>query len=285
MRVTILGTGKMGAAMARRLAGAGHELTLWNRNRSRAEAVDVGKVAATPADAARDADVVISMLTDANAVRQVYTSKDGAASVARTQVYVDMSTAGPDVDKEIGPVIERAGASFVEAPVMGSIGAIEGGTAVVMASGEPAAVERAREVLSSFGEVRYIGELGRAASLKLIANSMLGGIYALTVELLAAGAAAGLKTEDVFFILNRFVPDLTRRKAGLVEHRYEPVSFAMRDMEKDLELATSLFARLHSPAPITEQTKELYKRATPSTADLDVSAIASLYEKQAAKPR
>lgn len=90
--------------------------------------------------------------------------------------------------------------------------------------------------------------------MKLIANSMLGGIYALAVKLLAAGTAAGLKTEDLFFM-------------------------------KDRELATSLFARLHSPAPITDQTKELYKRATPSTADLDVSAIASLYEKETAKPR
>lgn len=285
MRVAILGTGKMGAAMAKRLAGAGHELTLWNRNRARAEAIGVGRVAPTPAEAARDADVVISMLTDANAVRQVYLGKDGAANAAAHQVFVDMSTAGPDIDKEVAQVVERAGADFVQAPVMGSIGAIQAGTAAVLAAGKPKAVERARDVLASLGEVRYIGDLGSAAALKLIANSMLGGVYALTVELLAAGASAGLKTEDVFFVLNRFVPDLTRRKAGLVDHRYEPVSFAMRDMEKDLELATSLFERLEAKAPMTEQTKELYKRATRSTADLDVSAIASLYEKQTSKSR
>jgi len=72
MRVAILGTGKMGGAMARRLNSAGHELTLWNRTRKRAEAVGVGKVAATPAEAVKDAEVVISSLTDAGAVRAAY---------------------------------------------------------------------------------------------------------------------------------------------------------------------------------------------------------------------
>ena len=285
MRVAILGTGKMGAAMARRLAGLGHELTLWNRNRSRAEAVGVGRVAATPADAARDAEVVISMLTDAKAVREVYTGKDGAAAVARKQLYVDMSTAGADVHKDVAPVIERAGASFVEAPVMGSTGAIEAGGAVVLAAGRPEAVDRARELLSAFGDVRQVGELGSAAALKLIANSALADIYAMTVELLAAGAQAGLEAEDVFAVLTRFVPDLPRRKAGLVEHRYEPVTFAVRDMTKDLELATSLFRELDAKTPITDQTKELYEQVTRAMPDVEVSAIASLYHKQASRSR
>ena len=83
MRVAILGTGKMGGAMARRLGSAGHELTLWNRTRERAEALGVGKVAATPAEAAQDAEVVISMLTDANAVRAAYLGDSGAAKAAQ----------------------------------------------------------------------------------------------------------------------------------------------------------------------------------------------------------
>lgn len=282
MRVAILGTGKMGAAMARRLAAAGHELTLWNRHASRAEAVGVGKVASTPAEAASEADVIISMLTDESAVREVYLGRDGALTAARSQVFVDMSTAGPDVSREIGPAIERAGATFVEAPVLGSIAAIEAGGALVLAAGKPDAVERARPILELFGEVRHIGDLGSAAALKLIANSTLADIYAMTVELLAAGAAAGLKADDVFSVLTRFVPDLPRRRAGLIEHKYEPVTFAMRDMEKDLELATALFKRIGAKTPITDQTKELYKRATRAVPDLEVSAIATLYEKESA---
>src|SRR5260370_21997066 len=90
MRVAILGTGKMGGAMARRLNDAGHELTLWNRTRERAELLGVGKVVDTPAEAARSSEIVISMLTDADAVRMAYLGKGGAASAAQNQVFVEM---------------------------------------------------------------------------------------------------------------------------------------------------------------------------------------------------
>src|SRR5260370_16704154 len=103
MRVAILGTGKMGGAMARRLASAGHDLTLWNRTRGRAEALGVGRVAASPADAAQGADVVISSLTDANAVRAAYLGADGAAKAAKRQVCVELSTAGPAIPKHPPP--------------------------------------------------------------------------------------------------------------------------------------------------------------------------------------
>ncbi len=142
MRVAILGTGKMGGAMARRLNNAGHEMTLWNRTRARAELLGVGKVADTPAEAARSSEIVISMLTDADAVRMAYLGKGGAASAAQNQVFVEMSTAGPDVATEVASVIERSGAMFIEAPVMGSVPAVEAGSVVVLAGGTEAAIER-----------------------------------------------------------------------------------------------------------------------------------------------
>lgn len=279
MHVTILGTGKMGGAMARRLAAQGHDLTLWNRTRSRAVSVGVGKVSPTPAEAVKEADVVLSMLTDAEAVRLTYLGDEGAAGAARRgQVFVDMSTAGLDVSHEVAPAIERAGADFVEAPVLGSIGAIEGGTAVVLAAGSEAAVDRARPALHSFGEVRYIGPIGTAASVKLIANTMLAGVYALAAELMAAGRRAGLPVEEVFFVLNRTSPVLTQRKAGFVEHTYEPVTFALRDLVKDLDLATDAFRRVGARTPMTDVARELFEQAARTTADLEASAINSLYE-------
>ena len=162
MRVAIIGTGKMGGAMARRLKSQGHELTLWNRTRERAEALGAGKVASTPAEAAQDAEVVISMLTDAAAVRTAYLADGGAAQAAKGQVFVEMSTAGPDIAKEIAPRLEAAGAKYVEAPVLGSVGAVEAGTLVVLAAGDEAAIERALPVLRALGEVRRLGALGSA---------------------------------------------------------------------------------------------------------------------------
>lgn len=279
MRVAILGTGKMGGAMAKRLASQGHQLTLWNRTRSRAEALGVGEVASTPADAVRGVEAVVSMLTDAAAVRGAYLGPRGAAEAARDQVFADMSTAGTDVEREIDAALP----AFVEAPVLGSVGAILGGTAVVLVGGKKEAVERARPVLSAFGEVRVVGELGSASSLKLIANTMLAGVYALTSELMAAGVAAGLPPEEVFFVLNRTAPLLTQRKAGFVEHRYEPVTFALRDALKDLELTHELFGRLGASAPLSEDTRRLFEKAAVTHADDEVSAVASLYEDETAR--
>jgi 3-hydroxyisobutyrate dehydrogenase-like beta-hydroxyacid dehydrogenase len=282
MRVAILGTGKMGSAMARRLAKEGHELTLWNRTRARAESVGVGKVAATPAEAVKDADVVISIVTDGDAVRNTYLGDDGAAKAARHQVFAEMSTAGPDLTKEIAPVIERAGALYVEAPVVGSIPAIETGKAAVLAAGREEAIERARPVLGALGEVRRVGDYGSAAALKLISNSMLAGVTALAAELQSAGVAAGLDPEVVFTTLSRQAPYLSARKRGLVEHRYEPVTFRLRDLVKDLRLAIDLYRRVGASTPLTAATKDLYERAARTNGHLEISAVATLYEKKAA---
>jgi 3-hydroxyisobutyrate dehydrogenase-like beta-hydroxyacid dehydrogenase len=278
--VAILGTGKMGGAMARRLNSAGYDLILWNRTRERAEKLGIGKVAATPAEAAEGAEIVISMLTDADAVRAAYLGDGGAATSAHRQVFVEMSTAGPDVARDVAPAIERAGAQFVEAPVMGSIGAVEAGTLVVLAAGPGAAIDRALPVLEALGQVRRVGALGSAASLKLVANSMTAGVTALAAELQSAGTAAGLNPEDVFWVITRVAPGLSARKAGFVEHRYEPVTFALRDALKDVRLATELYGRAGATTPLTITAKELYERAATSAGELDISAIATIYDRE-----
>jgi 3-hydroxyisobutyrate dehydrogenase-like beta-hydroxyacid dehydrogenase len=283
MRVALLGTGKMGGAMARRLAASGHDLTLWNRTRERAEALGVGKVAATPAEAVAAADIVISMLTDANAVRTTYLGDGGAATAARAgHVFVEMSTAGPDIWKEVAPAVERSGAQFVEAPVLGSIPAIESGKLFILAAGDEAAIDRARPVLEALGEIRLVGDLGTAAALKLVANSMIAGVSALAAELQSAGTAAGLKAEDVFTVISRTAPALNVRKAGFVDHRYEPVTFSLRDALKDIRLALDLYGRSASTTPLTKASEALYERAAKTVGELDISAITSLYEREPA---
>ena len=281
MKVAILGTGKMGAAMAKRLDAQEHQVRLWNRTRSRAEAVGVGTVSATPAEAVRDVEVVMSILTDAAAVRATYLSAGGAREAARDQVFVEMSTAGAEVSKEIAASVP----AYVEAPLFGSVGAIATGAAVILAAGDGAAIERARPVLSAIGEIRFIGELGSAAALKLVSNTMLANLYTAASELMAAGVAAGIPAEEVFFVLNRFAPLLTQRKAGFVEHRYEPVTFALRDMVKDLELGHELFQRLGVSTPMSDKTRGLFEKAMPAHADDEVTAVASLYDSQTARSR
>lgn len=282
MRVAILGTGKMGGAMARRLNELRHDLTLWNRTKSRAEALGIGKVVSTPAEAAQGVDVAISILTDADAVRGAYLGENGAASAARDQVFVEMSTAGPDVVNEVRQAVERAGAQFVECPVLGSIPAIETGKAVLFAAGDDAAIKEALPVLEELGEVRRIKDPEAAAKLKLIANTALTSTSALAAELLAAGKAAGVDTEDVFWVLTRIVPNLANRRSGYVDHRYEPATFALRDAVKDLRLAADLYRRTGASTPLADATRTLFERAAQTAGDLDLSAITTVYEPETA---
>jgi 3-hydroxyisobutyrate dehydrogenase-like beta-hydroxyacid dehydrogenase len=282
MRVAILGTGKMGGAIARHLHELGHDVTVWNRTRSRAEALGVGTVSATPAEATKQAEVVISILTDASAVRTAYLGDGGAAGAAKDQVFIEMSTAGPDVIKEVQPAIERTGAKFIACPVSGSIASMETGKGILYAAGDDEAIDRARPVLDAMGEMRRMKDPQSAATLKLIANTTLTGVSALAAEMLAAGDAAGLDAEDVFWVITRFAPVIAGRRAGFIEHRFEPVTFALRDAVKDLRLATDVFHRAGAFTPLADTTRELYERAATTAGDLEMSAIVTVYDKKEA---
>src|SRR5260370_17126435 len=112
------------------------------------------------------------MVSEGGGVGGKYRGESGAAEAAGGQVFGDMSSAGPDVSQEIAPVIERAGAQFVEAPVLGSVPAVEGGTLVIFAAGDKEAIQRARPVLEALGQFRGMDTLGSAAKLHLVATSM-----------------------------------------------------------------------------------------------------------------
>src|SRR6266516_1609758 len=134
-RIALLGTGKMGSTIADRLARAGFEMTLWNRTRARAEALGMGHVATSPAEAAQDADLVISSLTGPDAVRVAYLGDDGALASARDQLFIDMSTAGADIVAELASAIGQTGARLVDAPIIGAPTLVRSGQAAILVGG------------------------------------------------------------------------------------------------------------------------------------------------------
>ena len=218
-RIAVLGTGKMGSTIADRLARAGFELTLWNRTRARAEALGIGHVATSPAEAAQDADIVISSLTGPDGVRAAYLGDNGALASASDQLFIDMSTAGAEIVAELAAAMGQTGARLVDAPIIGAPTLVRDGQAAILVGGAAADVDRARAVLGALGEVRHVGPLGSAARLKLVANSMLGDLIVAAAELQVAGEAAGLDPEEVFWVLQRLVPSLGMRRAGFLEDR------------------------------------------------------------------
>jgi 3-hydroxyisobutyrate dehydrogenase len=271
--VAVLGTGKMGGAMARRLAASGFDLVLWNRTPEKAEQLHVGRVAATPADAARDADVVISSLTNDVAVRTVYLGEGGALKGGTGKLFIEMSTAGPGVAVELEREAQAEGARLVEAPVVGSVPAVESGKLLILAGGDQSDVDQARVVLDHLGDAQYVGERASAQRLKLIANSMLGITSAAAAELLSAGTAAGLERARVFSILVRFAPGLAARERGFLQDQHTPTMFAVHDLVKDLDLGLRVYGESGVPTPLTQQTRELFAQAMRESADLDISAI------------
>jgi 3-hydroxyisobutyrate dehydrogenase-like beta-hydroxyacid dehydrogenase len=283
-RIAVLGTGKMGSALATRLAGAGYELTLWDRTADRAKALGVGTVAASPAKAAGTAEFIISSLTGAEAVRATFLGPGGALEGAHGQLFIEMSTAGPDVEAELEPLVTGAGSQLVDATIVGAPPVVEQGEAAILVGGEPADVERARPILEHLGTVRHVGQAGNGARLKLVANSMLALVVAGAAELQHAGESAGLDPGDVFWILARMVPSLEVRRPAYVEGELQATMFAMHDLRKDLDLALGLFHADDAPVPITAIARELFGLALAEYSDQDIAAIVRLYGRPRADP-
>jgi len=280
-RVAVLGTGKMGGAIALRLKTGGFEVSVWDRTKSKAEALQVGRVADSPADAARGADVVVSMVTGPQALRDVYFGRTGVFAAGPGSTIVDMSTVGPAAAQELADAAELKGAKLVEAPVIGSIPAVNSGTLVILAGAALVEdLEAVRPVLQQLGEVHYVGDIESAATLKLLANSFLGIVSAGAAELMAAGTAQGVDPIEIFTVLSRIAPGLKVREAGFVRNIHEPTMFAVRDILKDLDLGLALYQRapgLGSRVPLTAMTRELFAGVASRVPDLDISAIVTAY--------
>ncbi|GHE88156.1 hypothetical protein GCM10018785_64570 [Streptomyces longispororuber] len=259
-RIAFLGLGHMGTPMARQLLAARHPLMVWNRTAAKAEPLVAAgaRRAATPADAVRDADVVITMLAGPDAVRSVADAilpalRDGAH-------WVEMSTVGPDVVRELG---ERTGSrvTLVDAPVMGSTDKAAAGELGVLAGGDADGVAH---VLARFGPVTRTGPLGSGAALKLVVNTAVLGGVALVAEAMALADALGLDADTARAALAR------GPLAGAVARAFaQDVHFATALAVKDVSLATRT-ARL----PAMEAVLAHYETAAsdPATAPEDISA-------------
>lgn len=193
-KIAFLGLGSMGAPMARRLLAAGHPLTVWNRTTHKAEPLVAAgaRLAAGPAEAVRDADVVVTMLADPAAAHAV--AGEVIPALRPGTHWIDTSTVGPDTVRELAARLPE-GVVLTDAPVMGSVDRAAAGELWVLAGGPlPGPV---RTVLGRFGEVTECGGPGSGAALKLVLiNAVIGGV-ALVAESLRLGEALGLPADLV----------------------------------------------------------------------------------------
>jgi 3-hydroxyisobutyrate dehydrogenase-like beta-hydroxyacid dehydrogenase len=237
--VAFLGLGAMGARMARRLLDAGHRLVVWNRTPEKArDLVNQGAEQATsPADAARRADVVVTMVADPDALVAVTEGPDGiAAGVTEGTTVIEMSTVGPAAIERLASSLP-AGVSVLDAPVLGSLSEAEAGELRVFVGGPDDLVARWTPLLSALGSVHHVGPLGAGASAKLVANETLLGVLGVLGEAVALARGLGLSTETTLEVLS-FTPLAAQaeRRRPLIEGREVPRRFALSLAVKDADL-------------------------------------------------
>ncbi|UFN46125.1 NAD(P)-dependent oxidoreductase [Nocardioides okcheonensis] len=238
MRVTVLGTGTMGAGMARSLLRAGHEVTVWNRTASRAEplAADGARVAADAADAVASAEAVVTILFDTVSVLEVMTD----VSLPQGCVLLQSATIGVDGTERVVALAGERGWLLVDAPVLGTKAPAEQGALVVLAAGEDAAVDAARPVTDAIGArvVRAGTRPGEAARLKLVCNAWVASLTAAVGQSVALAEALGLDPRLFLDAIEGGAVDTPYahvKGAAMLAGDYPP-SFAVDGVRKDLAL-------------------------------------------------
>jgi 3-hydroxyisobutyrate dehydrogenase/2-hydroxy-3-oxopropionate reductase len=273
----------MGSAMARRFHDAGHQLVLWNRDRSKAEALadDIGAgIASSPATAAKDADVVVTSLADDDAMTDVYLGADGITSGIRADaVVVDTSTVDPETIRRVGAALSAVGARFCDCPVSGSVSTVEAGALTIMAGGEPGVVAAAEQVLSAIAQkVVRVGELGSGAACKLAVNGLLHSFNVALSEALVLAEKAGVDREaayEVFASGAAGAPYVHYKREAFEHPEAAAVAFTLDLAAKDLELARRLGERVGATLEQATTTASVVNEAIASgMGERDLSAIA-----------
>ena len=239
MRVAVLGTGTMGAPMARNLAAAGHEVRAWNRSRERADplAADGVRVAGSPDEATAGAEIVVTMLSDGDAVEAVAAElafPDGA-------VWAQMSTVGIEATERLLARAADAGVPLVDAPVLGTKAPAEQGKLIVIASGDAGARERCAPVFDAVGArtVALGDEPGASTRMKLVLNAWLVSLVEGLAESIALAEGLGVDPAGFLEIIDGgpLGPAYAKMKGTMmIERSYEP-SFSLALAAKDARLA------------------------------------------------
>jgi 3-hydroxyisobutyrate dehydrogenase/2-hydroxy-3-oxopropionate reductase len=288
MRVAVVGTGRMGTAMVGRLVAAGHDVTVHNRTRSRAEtiaAVHGLPVAPTPREASAGAEVVLVSLADDEALRAAYLGPDGiVAGLGPGSVVAETSTVDPETVRALGAEVTAAGAALVDTPVSGSVSVVEAGEILVMAGGDESAVERARPALEAFARrVVLLGRLGAGATMKLAVNSLVHALNVALAEALVLAENAGVERSAAYevFASGATAAPFVLYKRQAYEHPEDaPIAFALDLVAKDLDLAATMAARVGAEVPQLATNRAVVQRALDAgLGQADMSAVAQVFRR------
>jgi 3-hydroxyisobutyrate dehydrogenase-like beta-hydroxyacid dehydrogenase len=286
--IGFIGLGIMGRPMALNLAKAGHTLAVYNRTREKTAALEAvgARVATSPADAVRDASVVVIIVSDSAAVESVVTGKGGILeTLPAGTIVIDSSTISPEVSRKMACRVAEKGASWLDAPVTGSKVAAEKGELTFMIGGEPATLERAMPTLKLLGKKHvYCGPHGRGLAAKLALNTIQATIVEVFSETFVLAAKAGVRPETMLEIIQASMAraGITDFKAPFIFKGDFTPYFPLKLMHKDLELAAEAGYAQNVPMPVLAAVKEVYMAAkAQGKGDQDYAAVVTVLEELA----
>ncbi len=282
--VALLGAGRMGSAMARRLVLAGHHVRVWNRTSERATQLvaEAGssllRATASPSEAAVGGDVVLSMLANGDVTCEVLLDQAFTGAVPPGRVVIDLGTSGVTASARLSRELRGCEIAFVDAPVSGSVAAVNAGTLLVMASGEQSDVDSVRAVLGAFASrTLHVGVAGQGQVMKLVVNLVVHHLNSAVAEALALATKAGVDPGLAYSVLEQSVvgaPFVKYKRDAFLNH---PASVAMSlDLvAKDLDLITSYARAVGVPVSTTNAVQDQVDAALAAgCGSLDMAALA-----------
>ncbi len=286
-KLGFIGIGNMGSRIAKRLLEHGYQVIAYNRSRDAAQALV--KYGATVADSieilAPEADVILSSLTNDNAVKSVYTDPEGVfARVRRGSAIIEMSTVLPATSRALYDLSREAGVKCLDSPVSGSTPAAEEGTLTLFCGGDEELFQAAQPIFSSIAsQYFYLGGSGSGTAMKLVANTLLGVGMQAIAESVALGQKEGLDRHRLFEVLSRtaVIAPAHLGKLSRADRGDYSAQFAIRLMNKDFGLVLETAAAAKVPMPATAAAFQMNVAEFNEGKEEDFSAVITLMERLA----
>jgi 3-hydroxyisobutyrate dehydrogenase len=270
-----IGLGKMGIPMSQSLIKAGFPVIVYNRSKEKEESLIASGagVASTPAALIQQAEVVILMVTDDKAIKDIFKGDNGLLGAGISgKIIVNMSTVSPAISKEMAAVCEQQGNQYLDAPVSGSVKQAQEAQLVIMAGGDKNTFEKVKPILEKIGRLAMlVGDIGAGNTAKLVINTLLGIQAQGLAESFVFAQQNGIKTTDLITLINNSAlgsPFIKIKGEALVNSNFDAL-FSLSNIAKDLRLAKGIGLS----TPLAEVTYQTFQDTEPALGNEDIIAV------------
>ena len=265
-KVSFIGLGVMGYPMAGYISKANHNVTVYNRTKSKAEKwirEHKGKIAETPEEAAKDSDFVFTCVGNDDDLKEVTIGKNGIFNtIKKNSIYIDNTTASAKIARELHKKAKAKGFGFLDAPVSGGQAGAEKGSLTVMVGGDQNDFDKARHIIDCYSKkVQLLGPSGSGQLAKMVNQICIAGLVQGLSEAINFGQNAGLKMEDVVEVISKGAAQswqMENRYKTMIDDKFD-FGFAVDWMRKDLKIALDEAKKNNSPLPITKIVDSYYE--------------------------